>query len=294
MERAMWIHQLDQLGERTPEQIAATLLPRGISRIYLKAMDGGWWMSEVYDHPLAPAGTDQLERVAAQFSAAGLQLVPWVVSRWSAREADAHLACARAGGGLVVDFEYGYTGFWEGGPVEAQRYFEALRAAAAPGLWIAVAPDPRQVGREYAPALIAGLSAYLPQTYWTDFRQPWLDVLQTAASRCEPLGPTEPILPYDAVADDLRAGLVWCEERGYQSVSLWRMGAANASQLDAFGVPPAPAAPDAPAPADDAIPAMYVERGWTTWPAVAVNLEGIIHQLLAERDALLRGAPRGG
>lgn len=277
MERAIWIHQLDQLGERTIEEIAATLAPRGITRVYVKAMDGPAWMSEIYAHPLAPSSPAQLARLGAAFEAEGLQVVPWVVCRASSAESQQHLACAVATGGLVVDYEHGYTGFWESGLGEARRYFDALRRAVDHA-WLAVAPDPRQVGREYPGDTIAGLTAYLPQVYWTDFRLPWSQVLAAACARCEPLGPCEPVLPCAATPADLQAALAWCEARGHAAVSLWRMGAANTSQLDRFGLTPGPA------PAGNAeIPEQYLERGWTTWPAVVANLEGIIGQLLEAR-----------
>jgi len=32
---------------------------------------------------------------------------------------------------------------------------------------------------------------------------------------------------------------------------------------------------------------MYLDRGWTSWDTVTVNLEGIIHDLIDERDAAL-------
>lgn len=301
MRRGAWIHQYDQLGEQTVEEIAATLVPRGIGRVYVKALDGAAWMAEVYAHPLAPASAEQLAETVGRFRAAGLALVPWVVPRRSAAEAAAHLACGQAAGGLVVDYEHGYAGFWQGGLAEAGRYMDRLRAAvAAEGLWVGVAPDPRQVGRDYPAGLLGGLSAILPQAYWTDFGRPWRAVLEEADGRSRGLGPVEPILPYDAAAAELQAALAWCVGQGYGAASLWRLGAPNAAQLDAFArraagdagvvepsgdaVGAAEPAPQ-PAPEPAPIPATYLERGWDTWPAVAINLEGIISQVLAERDA---------
>ena len=287
MERAIWVWQFNQLGEQTIEQMAETLLPRGITRVYAKAMDGTFWMSQVYSHPMVPSNVVRLGQLSQQFQQAGLQLIPWVVNRHSAAEAPLHIACAQACGGVVVDFEYHYDGFWEGPDGQAQAYFDQLRAAVGPNLWVAVAPDARQVGRDYGADLIGGLSAYLPQNYWTDFKRPWDVVMQQGCSRCQPIGSVEPILPADATHDDVRACVAWCEQQGFGSVSLWRMGPANAADLDAFGttapVEPAPGEP----PAEEGIPQVYLDRGWSTWPVVADNLEGIIHQLMAERDDAL-------
>ncbi|HEY3059304.1 MAG TPA: hypothetical protein VGL99_10055 [Chloroflexota bacterium] len=290
MERCIWIHQFSQLGERTAEDIATTLTARGITRIYVKAMDGTDWMSNFYDHPLAPANATQLAQLVIEFSNVGVQLIPWVVNRFRAAEADAHSACGTAAGAVVIDFEYLYGGFWQGSLDEAQGYFDKMRAAAGNGLWVAVAPDPRQVGRDYRRDLISGLTAYLPQNYWTDFQRPWLEVMENAAANVEPLGPTEPILPYNARRADMEACIAWCEQRPYASVSLWRMGTANGAQLDAFGTTPVVVEPHAeePAPVEvNGVPKAYVDRGWDSWPAVAINLESIIHELIDERDAAL-------
>jgi len=307
MERAAWVWQFNQLGEQTAAQIAQTLVPRGITRVYAKAMDGPYWMAQVYSHPMAPQNAVHMAQLSAAFQQAGLQLIPWVVNRHTADEANAHLGCGRAAGGLVIDFEYQYEGFWQGSDAEAQAYFDQMRQAVQGGLWVAAAPDARQIGRDYSPDLIGGLSAYLPQNYWTDFKLGWDGVMQSGCQRCRAIGPTEPIVPHDATRDDIRQSVLWAEQQGFGSVSLWRMGPADAGILDAFAstiLAPAgaastafaaAAAPDAPASTD--IPQMYLDRGWTDWPTVAINLEGIIHQLLDERDdalAKLAAAPATG
>src|SRR6185312_3050291 len=191
----------------------------------------------------APANAVQFAQLVNQFAGLGIQLIPWVVNRFNASEADGHIGCGRAAGGVVIDFEYLYRGFWQGANPEAQGYFDKLRGAVAEGLWVAVAPDPRQVGRDYSPDLIAGLSAYQPQNYWTDFQRPWQQVMEASIGNIEPLGPTEPILPYNASAADMQAAVAWCEARGYGSISLWRMGTANANQLNAFGTTPSTPGP---------------------------------------------------
>jgi hypothetical protein len=293
MERAVWVWQFNQLGEQTVDQIAETLVPRGITRVYAKAMDGTVWMSDVYSHPMVPSSAVRLAQLNEQFRQVGLQLIPWVVNRHVATEAPAHIACAQACGGVVVDFEYGYDGFWEGTEEQAQAYFDQLRAAVGPNLWVAAAPDARQVGRDYSADLIAGLSAYLPQNYWTDFKRPWDGVMQQGCTRCQPIGPVEPILPSNATVDDIRACVRWCEQQGFGAASLWRMGPANAADLDAFGTTAA-VQPQVAAQAvsDLSIPQQYRDRGWDTWPAIAENLEGIIRQLMAERDDALARVAR--
>ena len=232
MERAIWVHQFNQLGEQTAAEIAATLLPRNITRVYVKAMDGTTWMGSIYSHPLAPRAATWSQTIT-DFANNGLQLLPWVVNRRSASEAGPHLECGYQAGGLLVDFEYQYAGFWQGTDSAAYAYFDALRAEASSG-WIAIAPDPRQVRRDYGADMIYGLSAYLPQNYWTDFQQPVDDVMNMGHENLTGLGPIEPILPYNGTRTDVQRALTMALEHGDKSVSMWRMGTADADQLDAF------------------------------------------------------------
>src|SRR5205823_1306682 len=145
-----------------------------------------------------------MAQLSAAFQQSGLQLIPWVVNRHAADEAAVHLACGKAAGGLVVDFEFQYEGFWESSAADAQAYFDQMRQAVAGGMWVAASPDARQIGREYAPALINGLSAYLPQNYWTSFKQDWTGVMKSGCDRCRGVGPIEPVVPHDATQDDMR------------------------------------------------------------------------------------------
>jgi hypothetical protein len=146
-------------------------------------------------------------------------------------------------GGLIIDFEYHYAGFFGGSSAQASAYFAPLKSLP----WFAIAPDPRQPGRDYPASLEVGATAILPQTYWTDFQLPALDVLNSALSTSGGNGASfEPILPYNASAADMQAALKWCDAHGVQGISLWRMGVANADQLDAFGTTAQPAPPSVP------------------------------------------------
>lgn len=246
MDRAIWVHQTNQQGEQTPADYAATLPPRGIKTLYLKALDGVTWMADVYSHPLAPSATNW-SNLVQQFRAVGLTLVPWVVPRdGTPAEVTRHVTAGMATDGLIVDFEYHYPDFYRGSLQQAGAYFDQLRASGVP--WLAVAPDPRQVGRDYSASLLGDL-VVLPQTYWTYFQQPWRTVLEQAAAACGQIPgmlSLEPILPYNATSQDMAAALDWCQQHGLQAVSLWRMGTANAAQLDAFAAEAAPPAPPVP------------------------------------------------
>lgn len=292
MKRAVWVHQFSQLGEHTVEDIAATLLPRGITAVYVKAMDGDQWMGDFYSHPMAPSSTQQFNGLTDDFADAGLELVPWVVPRWTSSEATAHELPAGAGGKLIIDWEYQYKGFWSGSDVQAAAYFRNLRSMVASGTWVAVAPDPRQVGRDYDRSLIAGLSAYQPQTYWTDFQQDALVVLNAARVAMGTLDPFEPILPYNSTAADMEAAINWCFGQGCQAISMWRMGSANADQLDSFAAPDPGEVPSQPNPEPE--PQPQCDWGWqdkkNSVVGAAGELQTVGDQLRAEAGR--KGGPR--
>lgn len=44
---------------------------------------------------------------------------------------------------------------------------------------------------------------------------------------------------------------------------------------------------ESPTTSPDGIPQTYLDRGWDSWPTVAINLESIIHESIDERDAAL-------
>jgi hypothetical protein len=231
LERGIWIHQFSQLGEQTPQQIADTLLPRGITTIYPKAMDGTAWMGDIYSHPLAPTSAQSWARTVGAFKKVGLNCIAWVVNRWLAAEADVHVTEL---GELIVDFEYHYAGFWQGNDAQTLGYFDTMRQAVRDGVYVAVAPDPRQIDRDYRATVIRDLSAYLPQDYWTDFQVGPIEVLIDSFQRLAQFGPVQPILPYNCIPSDMEAALSYCYGQGAEMVSLWRMGTANDAQLDAF------------------------------------------------------------
>src|ERR1044072_8187934 len=160
MLRGIWVHQFNQLSERTPAEIAGTLIPRGIKYVYVKTHDGVYWMNQVYSHPMAPSAQNFPDLVA-QFDDVGLTLVPWVFPRRGrAGEANAHaIAGKMAGGSLIVDFEWQYAGFFEGNIFDWRQYRDTLLGHRME--WTAIAPDPRQIWRDFVPDEIAGFQAYL-------------------------------------------------------------------------------------------------------------------------------------
>lgn len=258
MQRGIWVHQWNQLAEQTPEEIAATLLPRGITYVFIKSHDGVYWMNQVYSHPMSPSSTN-FGGLVSHFRDVGLGLVPWVVPRGYDAQSEAHAhaqAGELAGGSVIVDFEYHYEGFFDQGNMAAWLvYKETLLSQSLP--WVACAPDPRQPTRDYLLNALDGFHAQLPQTYWHSFQQPWYVVLQNAYDTLAPLGQSiEMILDAGAPANEVADATRWCETMNFQAMSLWRMGTANAAVLDAFAgapyVPPEPEPePQPPGPTVD-------------------------------------------
>jgi hypothetical protein len=259
MIRGIWVHQWNQLSERTPQEIADTLRPRGIEFVYIKSHDGIYWMSQVYSHPMAPSAAN-FAQLVREFDDVGLSLVPWVVPRGynSMEEARMHsIAAKMADSSVIVDFEYKYAGFFDqGGVDEFKQYTQAL-LNGVPGGWVACAPDPRQPVRDYPLDILRPYHAQLPQTYWAMFQRPWQEVLSEADDRLRPITSNiEPILDADAPAHEIAEAQAWCEQQGYEAISLWRMGQANAEQLDAFGT-------GVPLPVPDPQPQPEPEPGHT-------------------------------
>ena len=105
MDRSAWLHMWTQCAEQTPAEVAATLLPRGITRVIFKCMDGPTWMGNVYSHPFAPKSLADVARIRDAFTAAGLQMLPWCNPTTSRAEADLHGQIGVTCGALVLDFE---------------------------------------------------------------------------------------------------------------------------------------------------------------------------------------------
>jgi hypothetical protein len=246
-ELGVWIHQFNQLPDPSPQALADMLLPRGITHVYIKTHDGMYWMNQIYTHEMAP-GPGNWASLLEQFEAVGLDLVPWVNPRGAhpADEARQHASAGVPAQGVIVDFEYHYAGFWESGLGEWGIYTQALVNAMG-GNWTAIAPDPRQINRDYGAANLSAYHAILPQTYWTDFQREWQVVLAQAAEVCSGLAPMEPILPSNAFPWDIQAAQEWAASQGLGGLSLWKLPATQAV-LDAFAQDAVPVPEPEPEP----------------------------------------------
>jgi len=129
-----------------------------------------------------------------------------------------------------------------------------------------IAPDPRQIGREYPLAALPEDAALMPQVYWSDFQQPWRTTLERYLSVDVAPRPVAPLLPGDARTVDLRDALAWCAQKGYTHAAVWNLGAlvgtAAPDDVDDFSVFADAAGPYAP------LPAVLPPLTWTSTPAI--------------------------
>ncbi len=236
--RTAFLHQFDQLGERSDAAICDTLLGiAGAAVLLVKAMDGTDWMAAFDRSPLAISGPGRLAQLTASCAARGVDVIPWVVATGPGDGA----AHAALGPRLVVDLEP-YAGFWQSDYTGILSYFTALRAGGVTELLVSI--DPRQSALRalgvsgWAPH-VDGL---LPQCYWTDFQQPEpvveplidLEVHQLHAQ-------VFPVWPYNAAPVDLQAAWQHALLQKITGCCLWKLGMADAAQLAAFAALPLPA-----------------------------------------------------
>lgn len=197
--------------------------------------------------------------------------IPWGVprgfdvlaeARFLGRICDEH----STGQQIIIDFEWLYAGFWgcalngaalplprriafgPQGPTygdgtysswdEAARdFFRALRYCCGAAATIILNPDPRQIrdgAYDLAALLDAGaITAVMPQTYWTDFKQPWRDCYRDLLEGIDYRGAAVyPMIPGDARTVDIAAALDYLVERGYTSVAVYQIAGLYDADLD--------------------------------------------------------------
>ncbi len=122
------------------------------------------------------------------------------------------------------------------------QYLRTLRAGGVQQIFASIDPRPAAVQALGVADLAGMVDGLLPEVYWPDFQQPAMSCLGLVRS-LRALSPNiYPALPYDAAAADLAAFWEACRGIGCSGCSLWRLGAANAVQLQAFGALAVPAA----------------------------------------------------
>ena len=231
--RALWIHQMDQLGEKTIEEAAATALQyAGADTLLLKVFDQSDYMSTYDTAPDAVSSIQKFHALQQRAESAGVTLLPWVVP---GNHTQAQVHGILAPSPVIVDLEP-YKGFWQDTPNSIVTYLSGLRAADVEEVYVSI--DPRSAAET---ALDLGSWAHLvdgllPQLYWTDFQQAEASIVPQLDQELDALGvPVYPVYPYNASAFDLSAA--WADaQQDYMPTgcSLWRMGSATGQQLRNF------------------------------------------------------------
>jgi hypothetical protein len=142
MTKAVYVHQWDQLGERTLEAFAATCVAGGVTEVRPKAAQWLTWSGRFDAGGAADiTGLQELRRVREVLGSRGLEVVPWVVPMGLdvVAEAELHAAIGRECGVLDLDVEP-YAEFWpaiaQGDYSAVQPYFARLRQLVGDGVRI--------------------------------------------------------------------------------------------------------------------------------------------------------------
>jgi hypothetical protein len=138
--KAVYVHQWDQLGERSLEEFAATCVAGGVTEVRPKAAQWLTWTGRFDDGGAADiTQMGELRRVRDVLASKGIRVVPWVVPMGLdvAAEAELHAAIGRECGALDLDVEP-YAEFWpgiaQGNYAAVQPYFARLRQLVGDGV----------------------------------------------------------------------------------------------------------------------------------------------------------------
>jgi len=245
--RALWIHQMDELGEKTIEEAAKTALTDAAAdTILLKAFDQLKYMATYDTAPDAVSSVSKWQQLASRAEAVGVTLIPWVVPG-NHTQAQTHAILAPSP--IVVDLEP-YTQFWTDTAGAVAEYITTLREGDVSEIYVSIDPRNPQVAQLDVASWAHLVDGLVPQMYWPEFQQPEGAVIPRLDAAIAGLGvPVYPAYSYDASGPDLATA--WADALGYgvTGCSLFRMGVANAQQLQAFATLQLPAKPAPPAQA---------------------------------------------
>lgn len=257
-----YLHQFDQLGERSVPEIAATLRLGGVTEIACKTHQELTWLGNATDGDTSPLAFRSLGDVRARyedFRREGIRMVPWCVPMGTkvAEEAQRADEVARECEAVIeLDLEP-YAGFWEGPYDRLTAYLEGILTR---GAHYEVNFDARGTGwRPFGTApfalACARAVAVWTQSYWTTFQRDAevvvAESLATLALLEVPPEKAGVIYPWDGAADYDRVTRRLHEQVPLVGrIGMWRMGTAGPDVYQALAAIPTAAAPT-PAPAGD-------------------------------------------
>jgi hypothetical protein len=257
-----YVHQFDQLGEKSVPEIAATLRLGGVTEVACKTHQELTWLGNATDGDTSPLAFRSLADVRARyedFRREGIRMVPWCVpmgtkvAEEAQRAYDVAAACA---GVIELDIEP-YPGFWEGPSTNLTPYLDGILSR---GARYEVNFDARETGwRPFGAApfalACARAAAVWTQSYWTTFqRDAEVVVAESLATLALLEVPPETagiIYPWDGAADYERVTRrLHAQVPLVGRIGMWKMGPAGLDVYTALAAIPTAQAPT-PAPGFD-------------------------------------------
>jgi len=250
--------QADHCREQSVGDWVETLRLGDIDCFRIKTHQHLNWMANVYSHPLAPTGLDQVQRDYEAFGEQGITYLPWCVPMGLdvAREADLAIAVARrCGNAIDIDLEIGED-FWDYrrlGTRGIVDYFTRLKDA---GIWV-MCDTAMFEGWVEALALaeIAPfVDRFLSQAYWHGFGRSYESVIRhdIAEMRRFTTGEIGIIAHLGAPPAELAAGAALAQSLGAVEFSGWAADFANVASYEGYRL--IPSAPFWPAPVPEPEP----------------------------------------
>ncbi len=202
---AVWYVYGGMVGERTIDQIAATLrqYAPAVGAIFVKVTDGTDWMGS-FDSTsdpkpdLAINGPSDVSRWVSRLARYNLEFHAWALPKGVNPEAEADLlvqVCQQAGvKSLILDVEAG-TGFFRGGREAVRPLMTRLRASLPGSFHIGLSVDPRPAhyAEVFPDEWFPFVNSVHPQVYWGIFSQTPDAALRSAYATWGKYG--KPIIP---------------------------------------------------------------------------------------------------
>lgn len=257
MFKRAYLHQHDQLSEKSISEIAATLRLADIREIACKTHQATTWLGKATDGDKSPLAFRSLEDVREHeraFAAEGIRMVGWCVPMGEDVPGEARFTADVAealDGSIELDLE-DWPGFWDGPKDQLDAFLDGLDAK---DVAYEINFDARNAGwaafgEPQFMAAVRRARLVWTQSYWSDFQQPALGVVQAALGVLEHFGipPSRSgvILPWNG-PDDYAAVAAALTVAGVQRIGMWRMGAAGPATFRALAAIPT-SAPETPAP----------------------------------------------
>lgn len=252
-----WMLSPPYAAETSFAESVALCQSYGIAGILVKAFDGLSWHASYAPGADSLRSVEQAQTQQAFARERGVGYAVWTnplhgPRAFLAMQADLYAQLGAAIGMMAIDSEP-YQSFWGANrPVGDAAFFMDRFRAGAPNCATIWQPDPRPARlAELRPAEWAQhMNVHAPQIYAADFNDgtsasDWIDI---ALQQAEQFGIAEcaPTLGATDSAASLGAAAQRAIEQNMRGLLLWRLGTANADQLQTLGSTMPPGGPGRP------------------------------------------------